>query len=185
MERWFRSGLGAREVSIYGLRALFVIAFVALGVAGIERFHLPSRLGDEPGASAHAITRDATSDEYFRALLEAHGIPRASIVGPTSKLRSVLSTMNGTGPIVFVAPRSLPEFEVAYQLVRTISLPRRVVSAYCDSPNGTWSDAVPVSAYVLYLIDPPPNAQNALSLAPKLTVIVSSEVSSWTTFCSR
>jgi hypothetical protein len=185
VERWFRGGVGARQVSIRGLRALFVAAFIVLGMAGIKRFHLQDLLRDEPRASVHSLVRDATSDEYFRALLEANGIPRASIIRPASKLRSILSTIKENGSLVFVAPRSKPETDVIYQLVRTISLPRKVLYGYCDAPDKTPEVIEPVSAYVLYSINPPPEAQNALSFAPELTVVVAPEIRTWTTFCSR
>jgi len=185
VERWFRGGLGARQISLHGLAALFVAAFIGLGVAGIERFHLHDLLRDEPRAALHAITRDATNDEYFRALLEAQGVPRSSVIRPTSKLRSILSTISEDGSLVFVAPRSRPETDVLYQLVRTISLPRKVINGYCDAPAKTRPVTEPVSAYILYAINPPPNTQNALSFAPELSVIVTPEVRTWTTFCSQ
>lgn len=185
MERWFRGGVGSRQVSLRGLRVCFLTLFIALGVAGIKGFHLHDLLRNEPQASLHALTRDATSDEYFRALLEADGVPRNSVISPASRLRSILSTINGPGSLIFVAPRSKPETDVIYQLVRTISLPRRVINGYCDSPGKTRPVDEPVSAYVLYSINPPLNAQNALPFAPELTVVVSPEVRTWTTFCSQ
>lgn len=185
MERWFRGGVGSRQVSLHRLRVFFIAAFIALGVAGIQRFHLHDLLRNEPQASLHALTRDATSDEYFRALLEADGVPRSSVIRPASGLRSILSTINAPGPLIFVAPRSKPETDVIYQLVRTISLPRRVINGYCDSPDKTKPVAEPISGYVLYSIKPPLNAHNALSFAPELTVVVSPEVRTWTTFCSQ
>lgn len=185
MERWFRGGVGSRQVSFRGLRVCFLAAFIALGVAGIERFHLRDLLRNEPQASLHALTRDATSDDYFRALLEHDGVAGSSVVRPASKLRSILATIKDTGPLVFVAPRPKPETEILFQLVRTISLPRRVISGYCDSPDKAVTLAEPISAYVLYSINPPPNARDALMFAPELTVVVSPEVRAWTTFCSQ
>lgn len=177
--------MGSRQVSLHGLRVFFCAAFITLGVAGIGRSHLADLLRDEPQASLHALTRDATSDEYFRALLEADGVPRDSVIRPASKLRSILSTINGPGSVIFVAPRSKPETDVIYQLVRTISLPRRVINGYCDVPDKTRPVTEPISAYILYSINPPPNAQNVLSFAPELSVVVSPEVRAWTTFCSQ
>ena len=185
MERWFRGGLGARQISLHGLRALFVAAFIAFGVAGIERFHLQDGLRNEPHAALYAITRDATSDEWFSALLEQKGVPRSSVVRPSSKLRSILSTIPGDGTLIFVAPHSQPEADVVFQLVRTISLPRRVINAYCDAPAKTPQLAEPAAGYVLYSINPPQEARNALSFAPLLSVVVMPEVRDWTTFCSQ
>jgi hypothetical protein len=167
------------------LIALFVLAFIILGSIGFGDLGFYNMLRDEPDASRRAIVRDATNDQYFRALLANRGISQSTVMRPSAKLRNILNALNVNGTLVFVAPRSIPENYVMFQLVRTVSLPRTVIGAYCDTRETAEKIEKRVSAYVLYLIEPPSNAQNVHSFAPELWIFPAEEGSSWTTFCSR
>ena len=153
-----------------------------MGIADLQ-LHLFIR--DEPAASGRAIVRDATSDAYFRALLAHEGISESLVERPAAKLRAILSTLEGKGPLIFIAPRNLPDYDVMYQLVRTISLPRPVISANCDTPQQRQLSEQQISAYVLYRLEPPKSALGVQSFAPELSIVPATEASSWTTFCSR
>jgi hypothetical protein len=167
------------------LIALFVLAFIILGSIGFGDLGFYNMLRDEPDASRRAIVRDATNDQYFRALLANRGISQSTVMRPSAKLRNILNALNVNGTLVFVAPRSIPENYVMFQLVRTVSLPRTVIGAYCDTRETAEKIEKRVSAYVLYLIEPPSNVQNVHSFAPELWIFPAEEGSSWTTFCSR
>ena len=72
-----------------------------------------------------------------------------------------------------------------YRLAETISLPRPVISAYCDTPLKAFSPEQPVAAYALYMIAPPVTVENVTTIAPELSIVPATGDSSWTTFCSR
>jgi hypothetical protein len=183
--RWIRGNLGAGQIPFPGLIALFVLAFIILGCIGIGELGFYNMLRDEPDASRRAIVRDATNDQYFRALLANQGISQSTVVRPSAKLRNILNELGGDGSIVFVAPRAVAENHVMFQLVRTISLPRTVIGAFCDTRETAEKIEKRVSAYVLYQIEPPLKVQNVHSFAPELWIFPAEEGSSWTTFCSR
>ena len=190
MERWIRSSLGADQIPFLRLRAFFALIFGLLGVIGIAGLGLQHLLREEPGAFRRAIVRDATSDEYFRALLMLEGVDQSSIVRPAARLRAVLATLEGNRPIIFVAPRYTPVYETMFYLVKTVSLPRPVISAYCKNPPkssspGSSSPEQPVAAYALYMIAPPVTVKNVTTIAPELSIVPATGDSSWTTFCSR
>ena len=185
MARWIRGSLGAGQIPFRGLTALFLLAFIIIGCIGFRELGFYRLLKDEPDASRKAIVRDATNDDYFRAMLANQGISHSTVVRPSAKLRNILKELDPNGSIVFVAPRKLPEHHVMFLLVRAISLPRTVIGAFCDTREPAEKIEKRVAAYVLYLIEPPSNVQNVQSFAPELWIFPAEEGSSWTTFCSR
>ncbi len=166
------------------LLGIVMVAFVALGVKGLIELRLLPLFKPDLRAVRNEFQPDATNDGYLRQLLSEQGVPPSWLVRPSAEIRESINHLQSTDPILFIAPRNTPSNQLAFFVVKGLSLPHLLQYASCESqetPHGSEK----LAALLLYAVPPPVESSNVSTVIPRLTMIPGTQARPWTAYCSR
>jgi hypothetical protein len=166
------------------LAAILVLAFTALGSKGLIELRLLPLLKPDVHALRDGLQPNATSDDYLRQLLSDEGVPSSTLSRPSAAIRDAVSGLPSSDPILFIAPRNTPANQLAYLVIKGLSLPHLLQYAWCEPPDAPRrSDKL--AAVLLYNLPQPAEYLTASSVIPRLTMIPGAQAQQWTAYCSR
>ena len=166
------------------LASTLMLAFTALGSKGLIELRLLPLFKPDVQALRDALQPNATNDDYLRQLLSDEGVPSSTLSRPSAAITEAVSGLPSSDPILFIASRNTPVNQLAYLVIKGLSLPHLVQYSWCEPPDAPRrSDKL--AALLLYNLSQPAESLTASSVIPRLIMIPGAQAQQWTAYCSR